>query len=297
MKSQSPLPKRALLAAAAAATLAIASCGTADDEIVAGPGDLGHIHDLVLGDDGRLLVASHTGLYRVDDLDRAVLIGTEQHDLMAMASDDAGLLASGHPDLRVEKYEVQDRPPFLGLARSTDSGETWKVVDLLGDADFHALVPTSRGLFAAEAGGRIWRLDDSGGWTQLGEVLARDLAVDPSDPERQLAADYDGTTWVSGDGAANWNAVSETPALIEIEWIGAEMLLGVTEAGVVWRAEGPEGPWTETAVASDAVELAVETFHVDRLGEWWITVHGGAIFRSADTGATWDQAYAPPAAP
>jgi hypothetical protein len=92
------------LALSFAVLLAVASCANDSDEVVAEPGALGHIHDLVLTDDDTLLVASHGGLYRIDEFDRAVLVGTEQHDLMSMSADADGLLASGHPDLRLEKY-------------------------------------------------------------------------------------------------------------------------------------------------------------------------------------------------
>lgn len=42
-------------------------------------------------------------------------------------------LGSGHPDLR-EKL-----PSRLGLIASTDNGQSWQQLSLLGKADFHAL--------------------------------------------------------------------------------------------------------------------------------------------------------------
>ena len=101
-----------------AAALAIpAGCGSSESgDVVADAGDLVHIHDLTVDADGILLVASHTGLWRIEATDRAVLVGSEQHDLMAMtALDDGTLLVSGHPDLRIEDYHVEDHPPFFGL--------------------------------------------------------------------------------------------------------------------------------------------------------------------------------------
>ena len=148
--------------------LVFAACGADTTEQVAGPGDLGHIHDLVETGHGELLVASHSGLYRITDTDSAVLVGTEQHDLMSMTSDNGTLYASGHPDLRLEQYRVEGLPPHLGLAQSSDGGQTWNVdPELLGKSDFHALLPTNSGLYAADTEGIIRFRSSDGSWTCL----------------------------------------------------------------------------------------------------------------------------------
>lgn len=270
-----------------------AGCGSDVPVRVAQAGDLGHIHDLVLEPDGDLLVASHTGLYRIEGVDRAVLVGDEQHDLMAMAAQADTLIASGHPNLLIERYRVEGSPPYLGLARSIDSGQSWQIVDLLGEADFHALVPTDSGLFAAETAGQIWFLDEaSEDWSQLGAVEARDLAVNPDDPSQQLAPDHDGVVWASADTAVTWKRVDTAPSLVEIEWPTAGNIVGATEDGRIWRAARPEGPWTETAELDPGG--GVETLYVDPNGDWWATVRGGAIFHSAEGGGSWEQVYVPP---
>lgn len=288
--------RRFALLVALAVTILVSGCGSGDTLTVASAGDLGHIHDLVLDAEGDLLVASHTGLYRIDGTDRAVLVGDEQHDLMAMAAEADTLIASGHPNLLMERYRVEGRPPFLGLVRSNDSGENWEIVDLLGDADFHALAPTPIGLFAAETTGRIWFLDEtSGQWSQLGEIEARDLAVNPADPTQQLAPDYGAGVWASNDGAMTWTRLDTTPPLIEIEWESAQGIVGITTDGGIWVTDELDGPWTETAALDSGDD--VETFYIDHNGNWWVTVHGGAIFHSTDAGVTWDQAYDPPDRP
>lgn len=282
---------KSVVAAAIALALLAASCSSTGGEIVAGPGDLGHIHDLAIDEDETLFAAAHTGLYRIEGINRAVLIGSERHDLMSMAMTDTGdLLASGHPDLREESYRVEGKLPFLGLARSSDDGQTWTVESLLGDADFHALVPHSDGLFAAETSGQIWVLDATEGWTVLGDVEARDLAVDPIDSDRQLAAGYDSGVWFSQDRAGTWEQSPDAPPLIEIEWITADLIIGVTESGTFWSTRDPSGPWTR--IASGPTD--VETFFVDATDRWWLTTHGGAISRSDDTGSTWSAIYVPP---
>ncbi len=276
-----------------AVTAVATACGAPNKgDVVAMAGDLGHIHDLVIDENDEVFVASHTGLWRIEDPDRAVLVGTERHDLMAMAElDDGALVASGHPDLRRDEYRIEDHPPFLGLTRSDDGGRTWEVVDLLGEADFHALVPVGDQIFAAETTGRIWRLDQDDTWEQLGEIEARDLAVHPTDPAMQLAPDHDGTLWSSTDGAASWERLDHAPEVVEIEWPTSDRIFAASEDGTIWSATSPSDEWTD--LASGPAE--VETFHVDSEGRRWVTVHGGAILRSDDDGRSWDDIYVPPA--
>lgn len=282
-----------LTAGVIALVLGAGCSSSGDGQLIAGPGELGHIHDLVVDDDGNLLVASHTGIWRIDGLDRAVLIGSERHDLMAMAGLENGdLIVSGHPDLRLDEYHVEDHPPLLGLTRSGDGGRTWEVVDLLGDADFHALVPVGDQIFVVETTGRIWRLDSDGTWEQLGAVEARDLAVNPADPSRQLAPDHDGNVWFSSDGAATWSQL-DAPPVVEIEWPTADQILFAGEDGTIWGTTSPDAEWTEVGSGPGDVE----TFHIDSRGRWWLTVHGGAIARSDDDGGTWVDVYLPPARP
>ncbi|MCB0995870.1 MAG: hypothetical protein KDB21_12310 [Acidimicrobiales bacterium] len=282
------------LLAALAVTAVVAGCGSSESgQVVAGPGDLGHVHDLTIDADGMVLVASHTGLWRIEATDRAVLVGSERHDLMAMtALDDGTLLVSGHPDLRLEEYHVEDHPPFFGLTESRDGGQTWEVVDLLGEADFHALVALPDRLYAAETAGRIWRRDADGSWEQLGELEARDLAVDPSDPDRLVGTDWDGRLWVSDDGAVSWEAVSDAPAMTEVEWLGSGGLVGVAEDGAIFTATDPAGPWADHRSAPGEVE----TLHVEG-DTWWVTTHGDNIATSTDEGASWTDVYKATASP
>ena len=285
----SPARQRLFIATLTAA-VALTACSSDTGDRVAGPGELGHIHDLVIDEDGSLLVASHSGLYRIESVDRAVLVGSEQHDLMSMAADDLDLLASGHPDLRLEKYRVEDHPPHLGLARSSDGGQTWTVeADLLGKHDFHALAPTDVGVYAADTEGVIMRRSPDGEWETLGALAARDLAANPVDPSQLIATDEDGAAWASADGALTWNPLPDAPDVIEIEWIADDQIIAASEEGTLWQTTAPNGDWSEIAIGPSDLE----TLHIDN-DQWWVTVHGGAIHTRTGDGESWTPVYAPP---
>ena len=272
--------------------LVAAACGSTDTEVVAGPGDLGHIHDLAFDDDGSLLVASHLGLYRIEDVDRAVLVGSARHDLMAMTRLEAGdLVASGHPDLRGDEYRVDGLPPHFGLIESDDLGKSWAVMGGLGEADFHALAPTDEGIYAAESTtASIWLLAPGGDWEQRGAIEASDLAADPADPQRQIATGYEGGLWTSTDGAMNWQQEPDSPLLIEVEWLESGQLFGIEETGIIWASPLLDSEWTPIASGPDEPE----TLLVLDPSTWWVTSHGGQISRTENAGADWIDVYVPP---
>jgi hypothetical protein len=281
------LPSLAVLLLLAAAGV---SCGGGGGDQVAGPQDLIHVHDLVLDSGGEVLAATHTGLYRIESLERAVLVGSEQHDLMSMAREESGaLIASGHPDLRLEQYRVEDRPPLLGLIRSQDEGLTWDVLDKLGEADFHALSVTDVGIFGAESAGAIWLFRPGGSWERRGQMEASDLATAPGDARLQAATDFDGILWVSDDGGFSWHRAEDAPDMLEIEWTAPDLIIGIDDSGIVWSSATPAGPWESLAVGPPDPE----SFLVDGTGTWVVASHGGRITLSSDQGATWTDVYAP----
>ncbi|MFT7648747.1 MAG: hypothetical protein ACI8Y4_003499 [Candidatus Poriferisodalaceae bacterium] len=281
---------RRLIMAMLGAAIALSACSNGAGDLVAGPGELRHIHDLVIENDGSLLVASHTGLFRVESIDRAVLVGTERHDLMSMTADNADIVASGHPDLRPEKYRVDDLPPHMGLARSDDSGQTWTVeADLLGKHDFHALVSTDVGVYAADAAGLIMLRTSSGEWQNLGSVAARDLAANPLALDQLVATDEDGAAWYSSDGAVTWDSLPNAPAAIEIEWTANNQIIAASKDGNLWQTTTPNDTWTKITTGPSEVE----TLHIED-DQWWVTIQGGAIHSSTDHGESWTQVYMPP---
>lgn len=276
--------------AAAVVAVVASACGPSSTaRPVAGPGDFGHVHDLVAHDD-TVLVATHTGLYHIDAPDRAVLVGDERHDLMSLTRLDTGdLAASGHPDLRLDDYRVEGLPPLLGLVVSGDEGETWESVALLGEADFHALSPASEGLYAAESSGTIWFFGTDPRGERRGTLEARDLAAAPQAADDVVAIGFDGSVWTSSDGARSWAALEAAPRLVEIEWPETDMLVGLDTDGTVWTAQDHDGPWSRVADGPDNAEAFLVTD-----SSWFVAISGGRIARSEDAGQSWVDDYTPP---
>lgn len=281
------------LAVVASSFLAIATSGcgpSPNPESLAGPGDFGHVHEMVDHDD-TILVATHTGLYRLDGSGRAVPVGEQRHDLMSLTRLATGdLAASGHPDLRLDDYRLEGLPPLLGLVLSDDEGETWQRVALLGEADFHALGPTTDGVYGVESSGLVWFFDADLTGEQRGVLEARDLAAEPQANGVVAAVGFDGTVLASADGARSWSVVETAPALIEIEWPEMDMLVGLDRAGAIWRASNVEGPWTRAADGPDNPEALLVTS-----SSWLVALDGGRIARSDNAGESWTDEYIPPA--
>lgn len=267
----------------------LASCAGDDPTYIASAGDFGHVHDLVVdGED--VLVATHTGLYRVRSPEEAVLVGESRRDLMSMTTDGTDLLASGHPGVAEAAARIDENYRRLGLSRSTDGGETWTPDSLDNQADFHSLVVHEDGIYAAEGGGTIWHRDPDGHWTTLGDVDAWDLAIDSEDSARQVAIDGEGNVWASSDGAASWTQASSAPTLAVVEWLHKDLVIGFDAEGRMFTTADPTQPWSESGTAP----TGIEAFHIDSDGRWWMASAGGSIARSVDAGQRWEAIFDPP---
>lgn len=250
-----------------------ASCSADDGETVP-PSEIGHVHDLIVDEDA-FLVATHRGLLRLEEGSYRQ-VGEEWHDLMAMARDSGGdIVASGHPDLRLEQYRVDGAPPFLGLARSSDEGSSWEVVGLLGEADFHAIVPTEAGLLAGDSTGTTWHFDLDGDGQPVGSVPfdINDLAVSPDDAAVVVVISYEGEVAISDDAAQTWQIESGALPITEIEWT-EEGVFGATADGGLWSAASPAGPFQPAGSAPGEVD----TLLVNGDGVW-VATHDGQIYR------------------
>lgn len=249
---------------------------------------LSHLHGLAFDptDPGRLLLATHHGMYRAFTDGRVEPIGTARDDFMALSADPARpdrLYASGHPA----------GGGNLGLLRSLDGGASWtKLSDgHRGPVDFHQLAVSRADpdvLYGVH--GTLQRSTDGGvTWAPVGPPPEKliGLAASAQDADRLYAATEQGLR-VSLDGGQSWRpaAMYRSPAsLVHVAADGTVYafllgrgLLTTTEPSLAWKplynGFGGHYPLQMAVAPGDPRRLAVLT-------------HQGRIFVSDDAGASW----------
>lgn len=251
----------------------------------ADPGPV-HVHGLGLNPaDDALFIATHTGLYRVEQGDRkAERVGDRYQDTMGFTIVGPNrFLGSGHPD--INEAREKNLPSLLGLIESTDEGESWQPISLSGEADFHVLRFAGERVYGYDASNdRLLVSADRGRtWEELdkpGPLV--DLAVDPADARRIVVASAGGLEeglFESRDGGESWKRVSEAVGLLA--WPGRLYLIAgggqVFSSGDGGRRlehDGEIGGQPAALVAEGPAEL-------------YVALHDGTIKRSVDGGANW----------
>lgn len=245
-----------------------------------------HVHGLGVNPaDNALFIATHTGLYRVDEGERkAERVGDLYQDTMGFTIVGPNrFLGSGHPDAR--EAQQKNLPAHLGLIESTDEGESWESISLLGEADFHVLRFAGQRVYGYDAtNDRLLVSSDRGrSWNELqkpGPLV--DLAVDPADDRRILVASSGGLEeglFESRDGGETWKRVSEAVGLLA--WpdrlyliAGRGQVFASVDGGRRLEGQGEIGGQPAALVAEGPREL-------------YAALHDGTIKRSTDGGVTW----------
>ena len=273
----------------AAVTIALLSvgCGDANDQpsVPVTPGDPGIIHIHGLGRnpaDGALLIATHTGLFRMDSNDRSAerVAGLEQDTMGFTVVGHDHFLGSGHPG------SIEDDPPFLGLIESRNAGNSWRSISLRGKVDFHVLESERETVYGfgtdwdtREA--RFLRSDDGGRtWKRLAppEALLA-LAIDPQDPQVSVALGEE-RGWVSRDGGASWRPLPVPGGMVT--WTRDLGLIAVYLEGVIRRASQPTGDWNEVG-RLPGPPAALEGVDDELLA----ATHESRVLSSRDGGKSW----------
>ena len=249
-----------------------------------------HVHGLGINPaDGSLFIATHTGLFRVGaDSRKAVRIADRYQDTMGFTIVGPNrFLGSGHPDIN-EAFEKK-LPPLLGLIESTDAGETWTPITLLGEADFHVLRSVGRYVYGDDASNdRLLRSADEGRtWATFekpepAELV--DLAANPDDPRRLVASTTGGFKeglFSSQDGGASWKRRNDASGLLA--WPTADRLYLVNGLGKV-VVSGDGGRTLERRGEIGGQPAALLAVAKDDV---YVALHDGTIKRSTDGGSTW----------
>jgi photosystem II stability/assembly factor-like uncharacterized protein len=276
-----------------AAALGLSALGDGDREALSDrdslaptvdPGPI-HVHGLgVNPSDGTLFIATHTGMWRVGAAERdAERVGDKLQDTMGFTVVGADrFLGSGHPDPR----DIRDGrlPPLLGLIESKDAGNTWRPISLLGKADFHVLRSFGKRIYGYDAtNDRLMiSLDAGRSWKKRQRPAPLvDLAADPGNTERLVAAGKDGL-YRSGDEGQTWELIRDD-AVGLLTWPRQKSLFLVDGRGQVFVS--PNGGRRWTVVGRIGGQPAA--FLGRTATELYVALHDGTIKRSADGGRTW----------
>jgi photosystem II stability/assembly factor-like uncharacterized protein len=278
---------RLLATAGVAMAMVVLGCGESGDEppapVSAGDPGVVHVHGLGRNPaDGALMIATHTGLFRMGNDDRSAerVAGRFQDTMGFTVVGPDHFLGSGHPG------SVAKDPPFLGLIESRDAGNSWRPISLRGEVDFHVLEAQGETVYgfgsdfeSREA--RFLRSDDAGrSWSRLAppEPLTG-LAIDPRDA-RLIIALGDERGWISRDGGGSWRPLAVPGGLVT--WTPELGLIAVDSEGVVRSAHDPTGEWKEVGELGGA-PAALEAVGAELLA----ATHESQVLASDDRGKTW----------
>ena len=242
-----------------------------------------HVHGLgVNPKDDALFVATHTGLFRAPQGEAtAKRVADRYQDTMGftVVGPDR-FLGSGHPDAR------EGLPPFLGLIRSTDAGNTWQEVSLMGQVDFHVLEASgdlvygfgsdfdtqAQQLLVSSDGGKSWKKRGTPGGLFS-------LAISPDDARHVVATTEEGLI-ASTDAGESWQPLDAEPGLVA--WLRSGTLAVVDGRGRTLTSEDDGGSFEPRG------EIGGEPAAFDSAGdELYAALHDGTVKRSTDGGRSW----------
>jgi hypothetical protein len=261
----------------------LAGCG----ESSAPPVDLGTIQSLAVDPaDHSLLIGSGRGLFRLEN-------GKKSPTRL----DDVHWSVTGLAVPRPKHYLVSGnstkedpQPRRLGLQESTDSGEHWKGVSLVGKARLDVIRVSGSWIYAYDLRDERLVVSRDRGRTWQNRALAArviDLAVDPADPQRLVVADQFDTA-VSTNGGRSFRTLGIGSMLLA--WPVPGHVYGIDSTGQVWRSDDHGITWSESG---DLGEAPAAVGHGGP-AELFAALADGTILRSTAGGEGWDVWLAAP---
>jgi len=244
-------------------------------------------------DPSKLYIATHDGLYLLENEANLYRIGASRDDLMGFTmhpSESGVFFASGH----------SARGGNVGFQKSVDGGQTWRSVSqgLEGPVDFHAVALSSvnTDLVYGFFGGRLQRSTDGGrNWEYAKSTITPfSLSSDPTREHVLYAATQNGVT-ISEDDGDTWKSVSPQldggavsvfavhPTDIQFALAFSERLGGLgksIDGGVTWQR-------ILENFGGDVVLYL--SFSKAEPNLAYALTSSNAIFKSMDKGDTWSK--------
>ncbi len=280
----------ALTAAAAALTLALSACAqpgpgpspaaeTSHSPAAGAVSGLpsAHVHGLsVNAESGRVLMATHEGLFDVTG-QPAVKIGPT-NDLMGFtaAADQDVFYASGHPG------QGSELPNPLGLIKTTDGGKSWEALSRQGESDFHALTVSKSGLVGFD--GTLRASPDGRTWNTIAAGFTPAVLAGNPESDVVLATTTDGVQR-SADGGHTWALNTAAPVIQFATFAGPRAAVGVAPDGTVYYSPDAGSTWQRTGTVSGEVQAIAATQGPDGTPLIWVATTA-AVLVSTDGGAT-----------
>jgi hypothetical protein len=287
------------LTTALLASITLSSCSTEVPDDASPAAEFGHTHGLGYDSKtGTVFAATHTGVWELPtdrlptsfgtgslitpaDGEPARIANRQQDTMGFLVVDDGRLLGSGHPD-----PADTTAPANLGLVSSDNAGRDWVTVSLGGESDFHdlAATPTAAGalrIFGYDATtSTILISDDSGTtWSPGASLELRDMAADPSNPDRIYVTTAVGLQ-LSVDAARTFTPVADAPALVLVDATD-NGYVGIDTAGTLWSTDGSS--WIQgAAIVGDPQALA----YVGGSEPWVLVADARGITATADLGVS-----------
>ncbi len=240
-------------------------------------GELRHVHGLGINPgDGKVYVATHHGVYRIEAPGKAAQVGTGRQDTMGFTViGENTFLGSGHP------APGQGGPSNLGLIESSDAAATWRTLSLAGEADFHALEYAHGTVYGYDSTSQRLRVSaDKMTWDNRAQLDAADIEVSPADRGIVLATTEQGVAR-STDGGRTFRPSGGVPQLL-LSWPAADVLYAVDPAGTLSRSADGGDIWKTISTVPGGPPQAFEAVDARHL----LAATDGGIYESRDGGAT-----------
>lgn len=259
--------RRKALAAILLSTLVISACSS-NEETSSGPvqlnsGDtIDHMHGLTYSNDSTIYIGTHEGMISSKDQGNTwSTVSSYDFDFMGFHTlSNGGMITSGHPGPNT------DLPNPLGFMKSTDNGETWDSVSLLGKIDFHIMTSDF------DNPDIIYALN------QMGE------------------GEYGAGIFKTTDGGLNWEKIEPQGLPDDLHKVYSlislpedeNILLAGTDIGVM-RSEDGGKTWVMHDNQRFITAFSVIPNENKDLISYSITKDDAAIMISKDKGATWEK--------